>query len=410
MVADEAEVVGVAVPAAIAQAHHADAGLDEPPRDQQVVVAGRGAVILELVWLAVAIRLADFRILLRQVERLEKPATGQHVERPLPEGIHPLHDAAGVDVAAEAVNAREQAAAVGEPLEWDRLERHVLDVGAIGLEWREGRSEEAGHAGIGPRHVLCAGCEADEGGHRRVDRPAELGDARTDRGPSADRLEAILRPARHALKPGVARLASDHGADDRKLVHASRQLRKDLADLQARDVCVDRPKLAADLAGGIRLEVPHVLMGRTTGEEDVDQRFVPGPAAGLLGRRLLGPEEIGERQAAHAEGEPADREKLPTGGAVAHRPSATMAAVNREHRQRPRGELSGLKPKSTLGIGPVSMRFSGFVAVSCRKSSVASGFGDFATANAPLPDPSVRNGRCGGRLSEQSRVQTYVPG
>ena len=62
VVAHQVEVLAVAVPAAVGQRHAADAGLDQPPGHQQLVVDGRGAVVLEVVRLAVAVASRTFSL------------------------------------------------------------------------------------------------------------------------------------------------------------------------------------------------------------------------------------------------------------------------------------------------------------------------------------------------------------
>src|SRR5207237_4193127 len=115
-------------------------------------------------------------------------------------------------------------------------------------------------------------------------------------------------------------------ADDRHPVHPLRELRENLADLNPRDVGGDRLELAADLAGRIRLQVPHVLVGRAAGEEDVDDRLVGVPPAG----GGFGAEHVGQRQAAEAsERKPADLQELAPGNSVA---KPLLLPVDRQHR------------------------------------------------------------------------------
>ena len=71
-------------------------------------------------------------------------------------------------------------------------------------------------------------------------------------------------------------------------------LREQLADLDAGHVGLDRLELAADLARGVGLEVPHVLVRRPAGQVDVDDRLVLRAAA-LVG---LGAKQVGQRQPA----------------------------------------------------------------------------------------------------------------
>ena len=88
------EVLRVRVPAAVGQRDAADAGLDEAARRQELLDA--------------LVAVARPRLLLRQVERLAHRPRGHHVERPRLEGVHPLHGPAGVQLAADAVEAAKQ--------------------------------------------------------------------------------------------------------------------------------------------------------------------------------------------------------------------------------------------------------------------------------------------------------------
>ena len=81
MVADQAEIVAVADPIGRNdKVTHRDARLDEPPRDQEMLVDRRRAVILELVRLAVAVAVAKPRVFATQVEGFDQPARREHVE------------------------------------------------------------------------------------------------------------------------------------------------------------------------------------------------------------------------------------------------------------------------------------------------------------------------------------------
>jgi hypothetical protein len=89
-----------------------------------------------------------------------------------------------------------------------------------------------------------------------------------------------------------------------------------LADADAGDGRVDRPELAADLGGGGRLEVPHVLCRGPA--EEVEEDHVLGLArAGARGPAGLGGEEVREGEPAAEEGEGAGGQGLPPGEPVA---------------------------------------------------------------------------------------------
>src|SRR5262249_22564761 len=85
------EVAGVRVPAVDGQRHTADAGLDQ--------AAGRQELLDALVTVPRA------RLFLGQVEGLAHGARGDHVESLSRERVEALHGAAGVDVAANVVEA-----------------------------------------------------------------------------------------------------------------------------------------------------------------------------------------------------------------------------------------------------------------------------------------------------------------
>src|SRR5439155_2583230 len=93
-----AEIVAVCVPAADCQRHAAHAGLDQP--------AGRE----ELLNAPVAI--ARTRLFPGQVECLANGPRGDHVKSARREDVEALHGAAGVDLAANAVKARQQGPAI----------------------------------------------------------------------------------------------------------------------------------------------------------------------------------------------------------------------------------------------------------------------------------------------------------
>src|SRR5262249_20707092 len=83
-------------------------------------------------------------------------------------------------------------------------------------------------------------------------------------------------------------------AHQRPQVAPRRQPRQVLADLNARRARGDGPELAADVVGGVGLEVEAVLLGQAAGEEDVDDRAGRGVRGG-------GGAEGGEVVAAQAE-------------------------------------------------------------------------------------------------------------
>ena len=68
VVANQAEVIAVAVPAAVGQRDATDASFDQAAGDQQVIVHRRGAIVLEVERLAVAVARDNPRVFLAQIE------------------------------------------------------------------------------------------------------------------------------------------------------------------------------------------------------------------------------------------------------------------------------------------------------------------------------------------------------
>src|SRR5205823_427709 len=134
VVAHQTEVVAVAVPAAVGQGDDANAGLDETARHQQVIVAGRGAVVLELVRLAVAVHRLDLLRLAADIEGLEQFAGGQHAEGAFVDRIHATQLPAGIDLTAKAVETGQQTATVADALQRGALEHEVVHALPVGLE------------------------------------------------------------------------------------------------------------------------------------------------------------------------------------------------------------------------------------------------------------------------------------
>ena len=78
----------------------------------------------------------------------------------------------------------------------------------------------------------------------------------------------------------MAGFAVGHRPHDRDSVERLRHERQVLADLHARQAGRDRPKLAADLGGGLGLQVERIDVTRPAPQKDVNH----GHAARGLGR------------------------------------------------------------------------------------------------------------------------------
>lgn len=190
------------------------------------------------------------------------------------EDVHTGHLPGAIDIASKGIEAGEELFAIIEAVDGDIVEFHVLHTGSIGFEGRVGSPEEAGITWIGPRDVCGFFGEGDVGWDGGVGGTEEFGDGGADAGSTADRAEVIGKPTALALVGLMAVFTTDDGANDHGLVHALGEEGKNFADLDARDIGWDGAKFAANFRGCIRLDFPHILMGRSTTEEDVDNGFM----------------------------------------------------------------------------------------------------------------------------------------
>lgn len=180
---------------ACAYAEFERARFNQPSSDQQLFVAGRGTVILILVWFSITVTFDDLRIFLAQVQSIEQLAACQHIERALAKCVHAFHRSGDVNITAHRIQLRKQATTIAQSLQRDPIEGHVLHAGAIGLERGVCRSKESRATGIGPRNMLGPFRQANIGRHRRIDRTKQLGNRCADRGATADALQLVLTPA-----------------------------------------------------------------------------------------------------------------------------------------------------------------------------------------------------------------------
>src|SRR5262249_15414866 len=137
-----------------------------------------------------------------------------------------------------------------------------------------------------------------------MDRPLEPRDDGPQAGP------APLCPAYDILVPGqtlprgVLSPGTYQGPDDHKLAHHLRQPRHVLADPQALDIGSNWLEVAPYPRRCLRFEVEHILMRRSSGQEDHDDRFVRSRDP----RGRLGAEQLWHRQP--PQGQSAELEKI----------------------------------------------------------------------------------------------------
>ena len=201
--------------------------------------------------------------------------------------------------------------------------------GVLGDEQRiEGTAEEAGEeAGedvVGSRHLIGRRVQAHGRGQGSAGRTKVLHDG--PEGGEVGRL--ILRvgvgpkvavPGQHVVhRHGVRVVGMADGADDGVAVCQPGQSRDVLAQARARHARGDRVELAAILAGGVRLEVPGILVRGRAKQEDHNAR--PGPSAGPR-HRLPGERSTlqhrRQRQPGRADAQPAAARDRTAGGLTA---------------------------------------------------------------------------------------------
>lgn len=311
-VGEEFGMIGaVEVPAAEVESDAAGTGFDEAASDEEVFAVARGTVAV-VFGVAFAVAIADGGGFAGDVERVHETAGCQDVEGFLGEAVGGFDGTAGVDVAAEAIEAGEEGAAVAEAFEGDVIESEVFGAGAaVRAEGGVGHAEVARVTGGAVGRVTGFGGEADEGGDGGVGGAVEFGDYGAHGGPAAGRLfgDGAAGVADEGIV--VAAGGAVHGADGDEFVHDPRAVGHVFGDVDAGDVSAGGAMGAADLDGSVHFKIDHVLVRWGTGEVDHDDRLVGAFDAG----EFLGSEHLWKGEA--AEGETTDAEHVAAGDPVA---------------------------------------------------------------------------------------------
>ena len=227
---------------------HANAGLDQPTRQQTALAEGRAAVSV-----------ADGGFS-RQVEAFQCRS-----ERSSPSW--PLQRSARADW-RRGTHARSSADRVeSRPLDRHQVER-VVSRPSQPADWPWGMSTPV--LAIGPGRIT-------NGGQFRFG-PSQPGDHRAEVG------MLFARPAEPAgLEQLVARLMDRrrvvmHRANERHAVHPRRQPRQMLGDPNARATGRDRAERSADLRRGVGLGVPGLELAGSADQQEQDHRAIRLPA------------------------------------------------------------------------------------------------------------------------------------
>ncbi len=294
----------VHVPTAEVDADEADAGFAQPSRQQ------------ELFAKAFAETVAHARVFALYVEGVTGLAKYE-VESLGVEAVETLDGAASVNATIEIVKAFEQRSAVGQVVEGD-LEVHVVLSAAAHVE----RGERGAEPG---RTVAKSGAGAGIGG-QAADRVVGAAKARDDGADAGLVLAAAVVGLREVVAghnpvraAAVAAVAVGERAHHGQLVGVLGHLRKDAAELDARQTSGDVADGAAELDGRVRLGVEGFDLRGAASEPEPDDR---GIACGFSLRHGggAGAKEVGQHKA--AESERADFEEVAAAGAVAVGPVA----------------------------------------------------------------------------------------
>ncbi len=220
--------------------------------------------------------------------------------------VHAFKRAGCIGLAAQGIEALEQRLAIREAVHGDALQHHVLLGRSHGSERRVRSSEEAG-AGLVVRPVGAGVAQTHERRHGAVDRPLQLGHRGAELRPAARRILLSGFVAVEDLHGIMIVLIAHQRADNNKLVHDLRQLRKGFADLNARNASRDRLPRPGDFLWGIGLQIEHVLMRRAA--DQVNQDY--GLVRGTYSRGRLCSEKMRQVERAESQPECTDTQELP---------------------------------------------------------------------------------------------------
>src|SRR4051794_31576236 len=104
-------------------------------------IARRSVAVVPRVPFAIA--LTNLGVLARDIERLGQFARGEHAQRLASESVLAVELAAGVHLAADAIHAGKQTAAVTQPISSDATEREVGLALAVGAKCGVRRTEKS---------------------------------------------------------------------------------------------------------------------------------------------------------------------------------------------------------------------------------------------------------------------------
>ncbi len=323
LAAEVVEVVAVRVPATPVESDGANAGFHEATGGE------------EHATFVLAITFANFGIFLFQIDGVGDFATGHHADRPLREAIQGLHLAGAVHVAADFVDGGKQVGAAAKA-----VFRHAAD------EFQIAPLRTIGFVG-GAEESFVPFVVGNIRGSAFSRRTLQLGHDGADAWPPTDVPQFVAAPAGLRVEVAVVVVHADQRANDGVLVGHLGEQRKMLADFNAAHVRFDRIEFSAKFARSIRLEIEHVLVGRTATQMNIDDRLLRRAGAGKGFR----PQQASQTQAADSR---PDLQKAPPGNPIAI--PLLRAAGDVEHERGSLSEINGEGVSGDCIGGPTTAR------------------------------------------------------
>ena len=206
------------------------------------------------------------RVFLLEIQGIEQAVAGDDAESLFVKFIEADHLLAIIDVAPELIEAVEQLTAIAQSVGGHAVEGKVLLTLAARRKGLVRRAEKAWS-----RVALAQG----NVGRRAVEAFAfHLGHHRTNAWPAAAWLWTAALVASHAMKRVVIVDLPDGRSDGRTFVPHLRQLWKIFTDTHPGNTGGNGVKLAAIFQRRFLLNIPHVHMTRTAGQEDHDHALL----------------------------------------------------------------------------------------------------------------------------------------
>ena len=133
---------------------------------------------------------------------------------------------------------------------------------------------------VRPGHMPHFWRHADESWDGGIHRALKLGENRAHAGPATGWFVPLMASGQ-TLKSIMTIQCADHGTNKGEFIHLLGQKRQVFTDLDAGHVGRDGVEFATYLRWRFHLQIHHVLMRWTTGQEDHDHRFVGTADTGL---------------------------------------------------------------------------------------------------------------------------------